>query len=116
LQYDEIRKSLCDEVFQRIEDTITISSLDMAMQLLKPEDENLLRIISKLGPISHYIANKELGENAKEILVRCKSRNLVMPVLKGTHHHDVELTTLGRQVLEALDNPKPKDSKEVKAK
>lgn len=114
LQYDEIRKSLCDEVFQRIEDTITISSLDVALKLLKSEDENLLRLIEKLGPISHYVANKELGKNSKEILVRCKSRNLVMPLLKGTQHYDVELTTLGRQVLEALDNPKAKQKVEAK--
>ena len=105
LQYDEVRKSLCDEVFQRIDDTITVSSLDVALQLLKLEDENLLRLINKVGPITHYIADKTLGPNARDILTRCKARNLVMPLLKGNRNYHVELTTLGQQVLEALDNP-----------
>lgn len=105
-EYDQIRMSLCDETFQRIDDATVLNSLDAALHLIRDEDVELLHLIQRKGPISHYIANKELGTNAKDILVRNKSRGLVMPLLRGTNNYDVELTTLGRQVLAALNKDK----------
>lgn len=103
-EYDQSRMSLADEVFVRIDDATVENRLDRIMKLIKPEDEALLRMIDRFGPVSHDRVKDELGQDkGKEVMIRCKARDIIMPISKGTGHYYCDITELGRQVLLALD-------------
>jgi hypothetical protein len=102
-EYDQNRMSLADEVFVRIDDATIEGSLARSLKLLKPSDTKLLQLIDSLGPVSHEKAKDELGLKGKEVITRCKARNMIMPISKGSGHYVLELTELGKQILDSLN-------------
>lgn len=103
-EYDEMRMSLVDEAVQRITDAM-VESIGFTLNRLLPLDVKLLYIIEKRGPIFHRKVKEELGEEeGKETLVRCKARNLVVPIRKSGTYYKYDLTDFGREVLRALES------------
>lgn len=96
-KYDQMRCELTKEVFIRIKDALSYDNMDYLLKLLKPEDEQLLRLISNKGPISY-----EPG--LKETITRCKARNLLTRLPTSPGHIKYELSQLGVDLLMTLDS------------
>lgn len=103
-QYDEMRMSLVAEVKQRIQDEMAETHIPYILKRIQPSDINLLETIQQKGMIQRKSLERWLGEQGKEALVRCKARNLVVPVRKKTTYW-YDITNLGLDVLETLKNP-----------
>lgn len=99
-QYDETRMGLVDMVFQHIEDSISANQIEWVLKVCKPIDMQLLQMISDRGPI-FYQSMAELGEESKTALVRCKARNLIVPIHQGGGYYKYDITPLGFDVLAA---------------
>lgn len=50
------------------------------------------------GPV-FYRGLKGLGPEARQALVRCKARNLIVPLHQGKGYYKYDITVLGQQVL-----------------
>jgi hypothetical protein len=109
-EYDQMRMSLVPEAFQRIRDAQSLSRVDVVLKLINAEDVNLLRLIQTKGAIKSSIAATEFGASYKQTVVRCKSRNLVNPMLCGHNYYKLDLSTLGIEVLKALDKNHDKEN------
>jgi len=99
-EYDDMRMSLVPEAFQRIKDAMT-ENLEWTLKRLQPLDIQLLELIQAKGPVYYKTVTEEMGANAKNALVRCKARNLVIPVRKEKYYR-YDLTDLGYEALQAL--------------
>lgn len=108
-EYDKVRMELADEVLQRIEDAISTTHLGTILKLCKQEDFNVLKLIDDIGPIHHEQA-KELN---KRVIVRLKSRGLIVPVHQGKGYYKYDLTSLGKDALEAQERQKLTSSQEL---
>jgi len=102
-QYDEMRMALVDEVEQRIRDAISETQTEYILKRITPKDIQLLELIQSRGPTKSEMVKKEIGADTKEILVRCKARNLVVPIRMSDHYYKYDLTALGYSILESLD-------------
>ena len=101
--YDTARMELVDEVFIRMKDAMSLDNIDAILKLLRPEDENLLRLIHKKGAIR---ASPELKDN----ITRCRSRNLILNTHRVGNNVMYDLSQLGADVLLAIDsNDKAKE-------
>ncbi len=95
-KYDQMRQELVDEVFVRIKDAMSTDNIDMMLRLMRPEDENLLRLIDQKGKIR---SSPEL----KDVITRCKSRSLIISTKRTGNNPLYDLTQLGKDVLLAID-------------
>jgi hypothetical protein len=102
-EYDQMRMSLVPEAFQRIRDAQAMTRLDVILKLINSEDITILRLIQTKGAIKSSIIASELGETYKQSIMRCKSRSLINPMLVGHNYYKLDLSTLGIEVLKALD-------------
>jgi len=96
--YDEMRLSLVDEVEQRIKDAMAESQTETILKRLQPVDVELMQIITKRGQLSYDYLHDALPEKYREALVRCKARNLLIPVRHGKKYW-YDLTDLGLEIL-----------------
>jgi len=102
-QYDEMRMSLVDEVEQRIRDAISETQTESILKRIQPIDIQLLELIQSRGPTYHEMITKEIGPDAKTVLVRCKARNLIVPIRQTKQgYYKYDLTDLGHNILENL--------------
>jgi predicted transcriptional regulator len=96
IKYDEMRKELVDEVFIRIKDALSYDSIDQMLKLLRPEDENLLRLIHQKGAIRS-------APELKDVITRCRSRSLIISTHRVGNNVMYDLSQLGKDVLLAID-------------
>lgn len=110
--YDKQRCSLADEVFQRIEDKISAASVGYVVKILKPTEIEVLRIIDRLGLANREVLNSKLPQEEfnSDVLVKLKSRNLIIPTRVSPTHYKYDLTQLGRDVLTELDVQRVKEA------
>lgn len=101
LQYDEMRMELCDEVFQKIEDSISSGGLNTALKMIQAQDVVVMKMIMDRGPL-HAHAFDGMDKSVRQALVRLKSRQLVVPCPMGKNYYKYDLTSLGKQVLDKV--------------
>jgi len=114
--YDSKRTDLTKEVFVRIQDAITVDRLEIVLKMMKPSDLNLLKIIDKNGAINYQKARKELEDDYKQTLIRCKARGLVTTQDYGKDNYKIELTPLGFDALETIRNKDKAKEKSIHIK
>lgn len=102
-EYDEMRKDLNRQAFVRLKDALAMDTVDMVLKIMKPDDITLLRLIETKGPIKYDTAKETLGEKYKDTLTRCKARSLVIPTNLGNNNYKIDLSSIGIDVLAALD-------------
>jgi hypothetical protein len=109
-EYDKQRCSLADEVFQRIEDKISSSSITYVLKVLRSTDIAILKLLNEIGLGDKNDMQSKLPEEEYDPLaiVRLKARNLIIPTRTTPGHYKYDLTQLGRDVLEELDLQKQK--------
>ncbi len=106
LQYDEMRLSLVEEMKQRIQDAIAESRSDQIMKRLLDVDIKLLETIQARGPTYYEKLCEEVGADAKDALIRCKARSLIVPIRKESGYYKYDLTDLGYEILDTLKREK----------
>lgn len=99
VKYDILRKDLTKQVFIRIKDALSMDSIDNLMKILKPNDFKLLRLIDRKGPVYYEAIEKELGENYRDVVTKCKARSLVIPTRINQDYWKLDLSSLGHDVL-----------------
>ena len=105
-QYDEMRMSLVDEVKQRIRDAIAETQIEYILKRISPIDIKLLELIQAKGLVYMELIKNDIGPDAKDVLIRCKARNLVVSVRMHEdkiNYYKYDLTDLGLQVLDAIN-------------
>jgi len=105
-QYDEMRMALVDEVEQRIRDAIAETQTEYILKRIEPIDIKLLELIQASGPVYMKKIEHDVGPDARQILTRCKARNLVVPIRvheDSLHYYKYDLTDLGIQILSAIN-------------
>lgn len=105
LAYDSMRMSLADETIQKMEDVIIDTELETLLRKIHPIDVELLKLITKLGPLHTSRVESELGQEGKEAIVRLKSRQLIVPVRVGYKYYKYDTTDLADELLKALARP-----------
>lgn len=113
-EYDELRRDLTKQVFVRLKDALSMDTVDQLLKILKPIDISLLRLIESKGPVKYDTAKDELGEQYKETLTRCKARSLVIPTNLGNNNYKLDLSSIGFDILAALDKGKSEIREEKK--
>jgi hypothetical protein len=104
-EYDKMRMQLTKEVFVRINDALSLDNLETQFKLLKSDDATLLRAIDNKGALALETIKGILGEDkAKEIITRCKSRNLIVSISCPGGNQKYDLTQLGKDVLDKKDD------------
>ena len=96
-KYDEMRRQLTKEVFVRIKDALSYDNMDFLLRMLKPEDEQFLRLIDVKGPATY---EKEIAD----VVTRCRSRNLIISISTSGRHAKYDLSQLGKDLLMTLDS------------
>jgi hypothetical protein len=115
-EYDVMRHELVQEAFVRIKDAMAADQLETTLRLIKPVDIDFLRLIDTRGPIRHDTAKDELGdEKYKMSLTRCKARSLIISTCQGGTVYKLDMTSLGKDVLDEYDN-RQLDNKKVRRK
>lgn len=112
-QYNEMRMALVEEAFVRVTDATAESQLEVLLKRLQPSDIQLMEMLQTWGP-SHYdkIMN-ELGVDGKDVLVRCKARNLVIPIkITESGYYKYDLTDFALVTLEAIRKNRSIDQKQ----
>ncbi len=100
-QYDELRKSLVDELFQLIDDAMVENEGLRIFRRLTQDDTELIEIIADKGQISQDWLHKPENEKYVEVLKRCKARSIVVPIRKGTTYN-YDLTDFGFNVYQII--------------
>jgi hypothetical protein len=105
LEYDEARRDLTKQVFVRLKDALSQDTVSQLLKIITPPDIKLLRLIQRKGPAHHKMVQTELGEDYKDTVTRCKARSLVIPIDYGKENYKLELSSIGIDILAALDKP-----------
>jgi hypothetical protein len=105
VKYDIMRKDLTRQVFVRIKDALAMDSLEYLMKTLKKPDLKLLRLIDRLGPVTHDKVKEEIGDEgeAADTITRCKARSIIIAKKVGDNYYRLELGSLGRDIIERLN-------------
>lgn len=96
VQYDEMRTSIVDQLNQRIHDKMALTEVDRLMKLSQPEDYKLLEFIQTNGALTDHDVGKLPN---REVLKRCKSRDLIFSRVDETRHSKYDLSELGIELL-----------------
>jgi hypothetical protein len=97
-EYDEMRQSLVDELFQQIDDAQIENEGLKTFRRLNSDDIDLIEILQDKGRLPYDWFLKAENEKYKEVLKRCKARGLVVPVRHGTMYW-YDLTDFGFNML-----------------
>jgi hypothetical protein len=100
-EYDEMRTGLVDELFQQIDDAQIENEGLKVFRRLNEEDVHLLEIMNAKGELPKDWFYLPENEKYKEVLKRCKARNMVVPVRKGTNYW-YDLTDFGYNMLNLI--------------
>jgi len=103
-EYDQMRMALADEVLQSVEDSLVETHMGSLVQRVQPIDLTLLRLVQTKGCLHGRDVEKELGEEGKLAVVRCKSRGLLVPIRMAEHYYKYDLTSLGIDLLKVLES------------
>lgn len=101
-QYDEMRMTLVDEVFETIEDQMVEDAIPKILDRIEPIDIHLLSFIKQMGPVYDKKLKEELGAKYRHAMIRCKARSLVTPIRRRGHYYHYDITDLGLEVLKAI--------------
>jgi predicted transcriptional regulator with HTH domain len=104
-EYDEMRTSLVDELFQQIDDAQIENEGLKVFKRLTDEDVKLLELFKTKGQLSRSWINEPENEKWKEVLKRCKARNMVVPIRKDTAYW-YDLTDFGYNMLTMIEAKK----------
>ncbi len=111
-QYDDMRMSLADEILLKVEDQIVDTHLASLMRKVNPLDVQLLRLIELKGPVYKQQIVEELGEEqARNVIIRTKARQLINPIRVGVNYYRYDYTDLGVQLLRAIEQKEEKETK-----
>ena len=102
-EYDGMRRELTSEAFVRITDALSEDFLDQTLRMIKEADVKMLRLVDNLGPSKYDKLKEELGEDYKLAFTRCKARSLIDSTRVAPNQYRLDLTSLGKDVLDALD-------------
>jgi hypothetical protein len=103
-EYDEARRDLTKQVFVRLKDALSLDTVAQILKIIMPADIKLLRLIQQKGPCYHKMVKTELGETEyRDAVTRCKARSLVIPIDFGNENYKLDLSSIGIDVLAALD-------------
>ena len=97
-EYDDMRLSLVDELFQQIDDAQIENEGLKVFRRLNSEDVDLIETIQQKGALPRDWFNKDENCQWKEVLKRCKARGIVVPVRRGTAYW-YDLTDFGYNML-----------------
>ncbi len=104
-EYDEMRQSLVDELFQQIDDAQIENEGMKTFRRLNSDDIDLIEILHDKGQLVYDWFLKPENERYKEVLKRCKARGIVVPIRKGsTYWYD--LTDFGFNMLSFIQAKK----------
>jgi hypothetical protein len=92
--YDEMRKSLVDELFQIIDDAMIENEGLRIFKRLNQDDVDFIELLYAKGRVSNDWINSPVNYKYKEVLKRCKARSIVVPIRKGTTYW-YDLTDFG---------------------
>jgi len=109
-QYDEMRMSLVDEVFEGIEEQMVEDSLSQILRRIEETDINILNFIKQNGPSYDKKLKEEFGKKYRQAMIRCKNRSLITPIRKSQWYYHYDITDLGLEVLKAIEEPQPINS------
>lgn len=101
IEYDEMRLSLVDELFQQIDDAQIENEGTKVFKRLTRDDVELIEKFQLEGQISREWFIKPENEKWKEVLKRCKARSIVVPVRHGTAYW-YDLTDFGYNMLQLI--------------
>lgn len=104
-QYDEMRMSLVDEVFEGIEEQMVSDSLTQILNRIEEVDVTLLNLIKETGPTYDTVIKEKLGSKYRQAMIRCKNRSLITPIRKSKWYYHYDITDLGLEVLNAINKP-----------
>jgi len=100
-EYDELRKNLVDELFQKMLDSMIENEGMRTFKRLNTEDVDFIEIMVTKGMVSNDWINKSENEKYKEVLTRCKSRSIVIPVRRNSSYW-YELTDFGYELYKLI--------------
>lgn len=102
-EYDEMRLDLAKEVLFSIVDTMQEENQGYILKRIQPIDINLLYLLKRRGTADQkFLIGKE-GPEVKDAIVRMKSRGLVVPIRGKSKYYRYDLTDLGLQIVDALE-------------
>jgi hypothetical protein len=97
-EYDEMRQSLVDELFQQIDDAQIENEGMKTFKRLNSDDIDLIEILQDKGQLMYNWFLMPEHEKYKDVLKRCKARGIVVPIRKGTAYW-YDLTDFGYNML-----------------
>lgn len=104
-EYDEMRLSLVDELFQQIDDAQIENEGLKTFRRLNSDDIDLIEIFQDKGELPYDWFLLPENEKYREVLKRCKARGLVVPIRKGTAYW-YDLTDFGFNMLSLVQAKK----------
>lgn len=104
-EYDEMRQSLVDELFQQIDDAQIENEGIKVFRRLDSTDVEFIEMMHHDGRKSNDWFQKPENYKWKEVLKRCKARGLVVPVRHGSAYW-YDLTDFGFNVLNLIQTKK----------
>jgi hypothetical protein len=104
-EYDEMRLSLVDELFQQIDDAQIENEGLKTFRRLNSGDVELIELMHQKGEVPWAWFSQPENEKWKEILKRCKARGIVVPVRHGTAYW-YDLTDFGYNMLTLIQSKK----------
>jgi hypothetical protein len=107
-QYDEMRMGLVDELIQQIEDCQIENEGARIFRLLTDKDVELIELFFSRGQLSNDWFHKPENEHLVEVLKKCRSRGIIVPVLHGTNTYWYDLTDFGLNILTLIQAKKQK--------
>lgn len=113
IEYDQERKGLTKQVFVRIQDALSIDSMDLVLKMIQDSDIQLIKMIIENGPVYYQKAKEELKGLYKETLTRCQARNLIVSNTIDKHNYKIDVTPLALDVISALKNKEQARKKSI---
>jgi hypothetical protein len=104
-EYDEMRQSLVDELFQQIDDAQIENEGLKTFRRLNSDDIDLIEILQDKGQLMYNWFLEPEHEKYRDVLKRCKARGIVVPVRKGTSYW-YDLTDFGYNMLTLIQAKK----------
>lgn len=104
-EYDEMRLSLVDELFQQIDDAQIENEGLKTFRRLTDQDVHFIEILASNGQLSYDWFSIPENEKWKEVLKRCKARGIVVPVRHGLRYW-YDLTDFGFNMLTLIQAKK----------
>jgi hypothetical protein len=106
-EYDEMRLSLVDELFQLIDDAMIENEGLKVFRRLTRQDVEFIELLHQKGQLQREWFYKPENEKWKEVLKRCKARSIVVPIRKESSYW-YDLTDFGYNLLTLIQAQRQK--------